>query len=335
MRRWIAVNLRLPDQMNDMNILFITHPYPNYVPDLLLHGLRKLLGPQVVDYPRKESLYKGAFMGVSPDDQLCPSWFPFDNNQIDREDIANKISSNFFKYIVCDVRACSLLQSIITEWPSGLVLIDGEDFPVKLSPGPYVICRRETDGSDFSIPLPMALPEEIYHWIASYDTVQKEYSIGFLGCVGTFSEERRTIVEAIAQFYPDSLLRTTSVPTEGSPNPAGRMGRNEYYLNLQKCRIVLNLRGAGYDTFRFWENAACNAIHVSQVMPLFIPNNFENNRHILLFKDIKELRTSIDNILEEKINRNQIIQDGRNHLIHYHLTTKRAQYFLDRLEKIF
>ena len=42
-----------------MNILFFTHPYPNYVPDLLMHGLRKILGEQLVDYPRKTSVYEG------------------------------------------------------------------------------------------------------------------------------------------------------------------------------------------------------------------------------------------------------------------------------------
>ena len=46
-----------------MKILFLTHPYPNYVPDLLLHGLRKLLGPDVIDFPRKDCLYDG-ILGV-------------------------------------------------------------------------------------------------------------------------------------------------------------------------------------------------------------------------------------------------------------------------------
>jgi hypothetical protein len=49
-----------------MNILFVTHPYPKYVPDLLLHGLRKLLGPKAVEYPRKGCLYEGELgLGIS------------------------------------------------------------------------------------------------------------------------------------------------------------------------------------------------------------------------------------------------------------------------------
>jgi hypothetical protein len=321
--------------MTDINILFLTHPYPNYVPDLLLHGFRKLLGPQVVDYPRKESLYKGALMGVSPDNQLCPNWFPSDNNQIDREDIPAKILRGYFKYIICDVRAFLFLQNMLSQWPSELALVDGEDYPVKILPGPYVICRRETDGTDFSIPLPMAMPEEIFDWITSYDNVLKTYSIGFLGSVGEFYNERKNIVDEIAKFYPDSLLQTSSIPSEDNPNPTGRLGRNDYYLNLQKCKIVLTLRGAGYDTFRFWENAACNAIHISQKMPLSIPNDFENGQQILRFSDIEGLRRQIDNVLENKFETSKIIQEGRNHLIKFHFTSKRAIYLMDRLNRIF
>lgn len=319
-----------------MNILFITHPYPNYVPDLLLHGFRKLLGPAVVDYPRKDCLYNGVLgLGVCPDDQLCPDWFPPDNNRIDREDIPEKINKGYFKYIICDIRAFPQLQNYLLQWPSGLVLVDGEDAPSHTLPGPYVICRRETDGTDFSIPLPMALPEEILQWITSYDNIQKSYSIGFSGSAGDLSSERRAIVDTISKFYPDSLLQTSIVPEEHNPNPSGRLGRNDYYIHLQKCRIVLSLPGAGFDTFRFWENAACNSVHASQKTPLFIPDDFENGRHIFRFSDVEELRRQIDTILDNSIDSCKVIEQGRNHMINFHLTTKRAAYLIDRLEKIF
>jgi hypothetical protein len=322
-----------------MNILFLTHHYPNYVPDLLLHGLRKLFGEKVVDYPRKDCLYNGILGLVTcPEDQLCPNWFPTNDRQIDRDDISVKISKGYFKYIICDIRAILFpegIRSLISQWPSGLVIIDGEDNPSKILPGPYVICRRETDGTDFSIPLPMALPEEIFKWITSYKNNDKKYSIGFLGCIGHFSEDRKNIVETIAKHYPDSLLHATLIPSETNPNPTGRFGRDEYYRNLQKCKLVLTLHGAGYDTFRFWENTACNAVHISQKMPLLIPYDFENGKNILSFSNIEELRRLIDNVLEDKIESQRIIQEGHQQLINFHLTTKRAAYLLDRLGKIF
>ena len=317
-----------------MRILFITHPYPNYVTDLLLHGLRKLLGSQVVDYPKKECVYNGVLgLGVCPDDQRCPGWFPPDNGQIDRNEIPHKVASGYFNYIICDARALAYLQKLSNDWPARLIIIDGEDSPLKIPPGKYIICRRESDGSDFSIPLPMAIPEEILNWITSYDDVPKQYSIGFLG--GTSDGIRKRIAEFLMQYYPDALLQTSVVPTGSDPAPQGRLGRNEYYLNLQKCHIVLSLPGAGYDTFRYWENAACQAVHVSARMPLYIPNDFAEPGQILRFGSRDELRKIADRVLEGSLNTKEIILSGRNHLLKYHLTRNRAAYFLKRVENAF
>ncbi len=320
-----------------MNVLFLTDPAPNYVPDLLLHGFRKLIGPAAVDYPRKNCLYEG-FLGGAGGDQLCPGWFPPDGdggNRVDRDDIRSKILRGFFKYIICDVRAYPVLQRLILEWPSGLVLVDGEDFPVRIPPGRHAVCRRETDGSDFSIPLPMALPEEIFRWIASYDGEGKRYSVGFLGGASDVRGERRAVVEAVARAYPDSLLQTTGMPSEENPNPDGRLGRDDYYRSLQKCRVVLSLPGTGFDTFRFWENAAMRAVHISRRLPLLIPGDFREGWQILRFSTPDELRRAIDFALEDDSRAGRMVEGSRRSLLERHLTTRRAVYLLQRLESLF
>ena len=317
-----------------MNILFVTHPYPNYVPDLLLHGLRKLMGADVVDYPKKDCLYQGVLgLGVCPKDQLCPAWFPPDQGDIDRDDIWKKANTEYFRYIICDCRSFSLLLDNLTAWPSGLVIVDGEDSPVNIPPGKYVICRRETDGSDFSIPLPMAIPEEVLHWITSYDNTPKQYNIGFLGCAD--AGERKRTVETIVQICPDTLFETSAVPSDENPYPEGRMSRDNYYRNLQKCRMVLSLSGAGHDTFRFWENAACNAVHIAVKMPLYVPNDFGEGEHIFRFSNMDELRKVIEKVLEQNVQSEEMISRARYHLVNFHLTTKRAQYFLEKINYAF
>lgn len=339
-----------------MNILFLTHDYPNYVPDLLLHGLRKLLGPGVVDFPRKDSLYRGDLFGVTSDQYACPELLPTDED-VDREDIPQKIRNNYFKYIICDVRLTlkdvgftdqgiglvryggirliPLFRDEQQELPPGIVLIDGEDYPLLIPPGQYAVCRRETDGTDYSIPLPIALPEEIMRWITSHDDEEKLYSVGFLGAVDNTTPERRGLIEKIIDRYPDSLLQTSNVPSPDNPCPAGRVGRNDYYIALQRCKVVLNLKGAGYDTFRYWENAACKAVHISQRMPLFIPHDFVEGQSILRFSSVEELMMLIDMVLEGKIQEERMIQESRHHLFNFHLTTRRAMYLLDRLRKVF
>ena len=321
-----------------MNILFLTHSYPNYVPDFLLHGLRKLLGEKVVDYPKKECLYSGLQNGKHPEIYYEPFWFPADNDNIDRDDIETRLKNKYFDYVICDVRAQSLYQSIYDKL-SGvqvkLVVIDGEDFPVKINPGPFVICRRETDGTDYSIPLPMALPEEIFDRIVSYDDNPKSYSVGFLGSVGKQSESRYALIEKIAFYYPDSLLQVAPISESEDKHPDERVGLESYYDNLQRCSVVLTLRGAGHDTFRFWENAVCNALHVSEAMPLFIPDDFKDKRNIMRFSDIDQLRSIVDSHLSGRNETDQITQNSRQHLKDYHLTTKRATYFLDRIKSAF
>jgi hypothetical protein len=317
-----------------MNILFLTHPYPNFVPDLLLHGLRKLFGPTVVDFPRKDSLYKGKLTGFSPQGQENRPLFPFDGEKIDRTDIPRKIKTGFFHYIICDFRALSPFLQTVLEIPQRLVIVDGEDTPQRIPPGPYVFCQRETDGSRYSIPLPMALPEEVMNWIQSYDHHPKEYSVGFLASFTPAYEERKVIAEHLSRWYGDCLLNVCSVPKAGEQAPKGWLPRDRYYAEIQKCRVLLTVRGAGYDTFRFWENAACNAVHVVQAMPLYIPNDFQEGVHLFRFRSLDELRRIVDALLEGKTDEAAMIRKNREHLTRFHTTQARAAYLLERLKEI-
>jgi hypothetical protein len=317
-----------------MKILFLTSPYPNFVTDLLLHGFRKLFDNEVIDFPRKDSLYSGDLVGFSPEGQINRPLFPPDKDRIDRSNIPRKILTGYFQYIICDLRVYHQIMQTLTETPKRFVLVDGEDRPNPIPPGPYVVCQRETDGSHFSIPLPMSLPEEIIKWIQSYDSNSKEYSVGFLGSFDDRYKERKEIAEAVSRWYEDCLFNVCPVPQAGGKTPQGWVPRDLYYSQLQQCRVLLTVRGAGYDTFRFWENAACNAVHISQKMPLFIPDDFEHGIHLFRFTQLTDLKKYIDQVLEEKLNSQEMIQASSAHLIKYHTTQARALYLLDRLKAI-
>ncbi len=315
-----------------MRILFLIHEYPNYVPDLLLHGLRKILGPEAVEYPRKDCLYRGVIgLGVCPPDQLCPGWFPDDGEAVDRSDIEAKVRTGYFDLVIADQRLAPWQDRLLADCGAALVIVDGEDRPAPVPAGDWIICRRETDGSDFSIPLPMALPEEVFNIIAGFDSEPKQYSLGFLG--STHDGQRRQIVEKLARWYPDSLLAATGVPSPEEPRPEGRLARADYYRMLQRCKMVLSLPGAGYDTFRFWENTACNALHLVQQMPLFIPDDFVSGRHVLRFEQPEKLRPHLDGLLADREGCRQMISEQRYHLYRHHLTSARAAYFLDRVNR--
>jgi hypothetical protein len=315
-----------------MKILFLIHPYPNYVPDLLLHGLRKLMGPDVVEFPRKDCLYHGVLgLGVCPPNQLCPGWFPDEDIPVDREDIGSKINKGHFNLILCDVRTWEPWRAHLEKSPSPLAIVDGEDRPFHVQPGRHILFRRETDGSDYSIPLPMGLPEEIFTWITAYDPLPKKYSIGFLG--STHDGERKAFINQLAQWYPDSLFSASVVPSAADPFPGGRYGRDDYYRAIQQCRLVLSLAGAGLDTFRFWENAACRAVHIAPRMGLYIPGDFEDGRSIIRFDHVDQLRRAVDAALDGRLPTEELIANGRLNLFRNHLTVSRARYVIERMSR--
>lgn len=319
-----------------MRILFLTHEYPNYVPDLLMHGLRKLLGTDLVDYPRKDCVYEGILgLGVCPEGQKSHGWFPLDLG-VDRNDIARKLEKGYFDYVVFDIRSMEMAHRLLEKARyRGLAIIEGEDRPVTLTPGAFLLFRRETDGLDYGIPLPMSMPEEIYRVISQFDTVEKKYSIGFVGSVNNEYLERREITDFLQQYVNDGFFRISGIASSDVPVPAGRLDKIEYYEAMQSCHMTLSIRGAGYDTFRFWEHAACNSIHVSQAMPLLIPDDFRQEKHLFRFPDIGCLKSIVDRVLGSKVDVKAIREENRQHLLKYHMTEHRAGYFLDHMNRVY
>ena len=309
-----------------MNVLMLCHGDPNYVPDLLLHGLRKLLGERAVDYPRKDTLYEGAC--GQPDLDKVPGLMA-DDTAVDRSDIDAAMRTGFFDFVIADVRALQDHGALLDECASPVAIVDGEDTPVEIKPGSYAVLRRETDGSDSSIPLPMSMPQEVLDWIERHAGVQKRHSIGFLGSRTPFTQERNRLLDELAGRFPDSLLQAG--PREAGPI----LGRDDYYRAMQGCKMVLNLPGAGYDTFRYWENAACNALHIAKAMPLRIPDDFREGQEIVRFADLGELLQTVEGVLSGQIDWRAYAERSRAWLRAHHTTERRATQVLVRLQQFF
>jgi hypothetical protein len=309
-----------------MRVLLLCHQKPNYVPDLLLHGLRKLLGTAVVDYPRKDALYDGR-LGQSYLDRI--DGLMAADTEVDRSEIWAKISSGFFDMVLCDIRAITANRALLEDYRGPLALIDGEDRPARIKPGNYVILRRETDGGDFSVPLPMALPVEVLDWIDRHADAPKTHSIGFLGSRSGLTQERNAILDELCRTYPDALIDAWGV-SDGK-----WQGRDAYYRALQSCEVVLTLPGAGFDTFRYWENAACNAAHVASRMPLLIQNDFRDGHEIERFSDVGQLADILERIASGTIDWRALAEQARRWLRTYHTTDRRAATTLDHLNAAF
>ena len=120
-----------------MKILYVgIGTYPDYMCDMLLHGLRHRLGSNVVDVERPWYMYtKDVLFGAADRPQLYGRGFTMygtlpDDSEVDRADIAAKISARYFDLIVYGSiwRCRDHLEDVLQVYPAGRVaFIDGED----------------------------------------------------------------------------------------------------------------------------------------------------------------------------------------------------------------
>ena len=85
-----------------MKVLFLTSSDQDNLEDAALHGFRTLLGPDCVDYPRKDVLYRG--YAARPPDQcygrLFTLWRTLDEISVDRTDVERRLGSGAFDLVV-------------------------------------------------------------------------------------------------------------------------------------------------------------------------------------------------------------------------------------------
>lgn len=306
-----------------MNILFLTSAYPNMVPDFLLHGLRALHGDQVVDYPRKDPMYDGVC--GQPNSDRVPNYMP-DDSGVDRTDIPAKLARGFFEMVICDVRAFGQNIELLRTNPGPLALLDGEDFPLGIRPGPYVILRSATDGTDFSIPVQYSIPQPLIDWIERHENEPKTHSIGFLGSRGKLTPDRNAMLDKLAEAFPDNMVTAWAV----GQNPPS--SRDSYYRDMQSCRVLLNLPGAGVNAFRYWENAACNALNIAKRVPLLVPNDFREGLEVLKFDTLNELIYKVEQVLSDRIDWRGFSQRSREWVQKYHTSERRAEEVIGKIK---
>src|SRR4029453_1940676 len=85
---------RSPSLEPPVRILYLTHAVPDYLSDDLLYGLRALLGSDLVDYPRKDVLYRTSPLRPMAHTLYGGGFhcFGLDDAAVDRSDLAAKVA---------------------------------------------------------------------------------------------------------------------------------------------------------------------------------------------------------------------------------------------------
>lgn len=105
-----------------------------------------------------------------------------------------------------------------------------------------------------------------------------------------------------------------------------------YFEELQSSKIVLNFRGSGWDTLRYWEVPALKTFMISQKPQIVIPQAFEHDKNIIYCNDdLSDLIDLIDYYLINNEKRNKIAENSYNHLRNHHSDIERAKYILQAI----
>jgi len=326
-----------------MKILYICSTRFDYLQDLTYAGLVKVLGKEnVVDYPWNpkfnlpiKSYPKNlGFKSIS-------FRFPIMNNfkEIDFVILASAKKDALETYLK--------ILSLIKNKP--ILFLDGGDFSeiggdfyrhhcgdlyeAAIKQRPFdIILKREYISSLHSahaniFPFPFSFPYNIT--LPPITERLKKYDVSFWGQQNP--QIRTNALNLLAGKYDCNQNGTTL-----DQNFKTYKRKGLFYLNeISRCKIVLNFRGLGWDTMRYWEVPATGAFMISQEPKISIPNNFESGKHLVWCSDsLDDLIDLIDYYLARPLEREQMAINAREHLIKYHLNTARAATLIETVQRI-
>ena len=105
-----------------------------------------------------------------------------------------------------------------------------------------------------------------------------------------------------------------------------------YLQELASCKIGLNLRGAGWDTLRYWEIPALGGFMISQRPGILIENDFVDGEDVVYCKDdLSDLVELCEYYLEHDEERKRIGSNALKKTARFHTDIVRAQYLVNTI----
>lgn len=115
------------------------------------------------------------------------------------------------------------------------------------------------------------------------------------------------------------------------PAVLGRIPKAEYDALLSSSRMGVSAKGAGWDTYRYWEIPYSGCLLLSQRLPLTVPDNFVDGREAVFFGDTAELRKKMKALLDAPEEVRTIADAGQKASNSRHLSVHRAKAVLEAL----
>ena len=326
-----------------MKILYINSHSADYVQDLTYSGLVKLFGlKNVIDkkwnqkyhvpykkYPKNLGYMPGSFL---------PSLINLGAKQFDIVFIGSAKVDCFETYLEFMARIPADVPVVFIDGGDQSVI--GKDLTIYGRPELYneVVEKRPFDlvfkremliGQDYGknvFPLPMSFNMDRARKLPS----EKKYDVSFWAV-----ESHAIRVQALDLLSDQFDCKANG--TERNQKFSKYRRKGEFYLQeLARCKIVLNFRGGGWDTMRYWEVPAVGSFMISQRPQFEIPHDFEHEKHVVFCQDdLSDLIVLCEYYLKNETAREQIAANGKNHLLQYHTDVKRAEYIIQTIRNTY
>lgn len=123
-----------------------------------------------------------------------------------------------------------------------------------------------------------------------------------------------------------TLLRDMDLPVV-----IGSVPKEQYNSLLSSSTLGISARGAGWDTYRYWEIPYFGCALLSERLPIVIPKNFSDGTEAVFYDGIKDFKTKLNRLLESPETMRKIGEAGQKACRERHLSTHRAKTVLEAL----
>lgn len=213
-----------------------------------------------------------------------------------------------------------------------VVFVDGSDFPSLDNLIEYsinLVFKRELlhRSSPLIHPMPFAAEKRYFN-----DFTNNRNIVSFISTQNNYY--RRSIYNFIKNTRSD--LKDIFIGGTGERSYNGISGvpsdTPKYYSLLHSSIASINFPGKGWDCARYWEIIANKACLITPKIEIIIPNQFIEGVHYLSFSTLSELNERIQFCLDNPDSAKEIANKAYDHLIKYHTTKERANYFLEVID---
>ena len=298
-------------------ILFLTNPEEDYLSDSILHGLRKIYGSNVIDYPKCEPLYDNCndriFKNVRGNGFTLYKTLP--DIEIDRYHIFEKIKNNYFEYIFFGniQRSYYYFIEILPYLnPKKTILLDGED---TTSIAPYsgkwwrninsllinkahknfYYFKREWTPETFNYRNYKLIPKYFSNFL--YKNL-KIYKISF----SIPSEKIITNKIVKTKLFTNHIVDEEAALFLNAKNSYCYDDEIDYYNDLQISKFGITTKRAGWDCLRHYEMAANGCVLCFKNLnnkPDYCAPHGLSNINSIIYNNINELIYKINSLSEE------------------------------------